>query len=209
MSRVVFVSALLVAVVVMVVALLATTTAEASMPHPAYEDYIVQEEDRCRICTENIEPFVVRAIKESAPGDHTEDAIHKAFDMAIASVEESDEKELIEEAINSIRFDDNHLLSYTAIVRVYHEHPHMRHMIEFLIDNVVCGCKDVGAIRPKDLHKNRILEFHANAQRREMETHRGAVFSKHEKQLQGKRIKPSHPAYEYHNEHMKSLNDEM
>ena len=185
---------------------LLSVVALGSMPHPAYDDHVVQEEDRCRICTNNIEPFIVEAIKESGPDDHTEDTIHKAFDRALAAVEDHDERELIEEAIHSIRFDDNHLVSYTAIVRVFHEHPNLRHLVDFLIDVIVCGCKDVGPVRPKDLYKNRILEFHANAMRRELETHRGVVY---EKQLTGKKIKMGHPAYEYHNQHIKQLNDEM
>ncbi|CUG86292.1 membrane-associated protein, putative [Bodo saltans] len=117
----------------------------------------------CNLCEEHLAPAVWNAIhaseKDHDPTSTMEATLHRL-------VEETDDhvhQPIFHEYIHQHMWNPRQLASIAALQTVHHNYPHRAHLMERLVDHIVCSCRvhtwSVDRVFQKMLERHSVEEF--------------------------------------------------
>lgn len=117
-------------------------------PHAAHRDVMHEMESPltegdllCNLCEEHLSPAVVRAIQASEAHHDSVQTMEDMLQAVISDTESHVHQPLFHEHLQHLLWDQRSVISIAALQRVHHKYPHRAHLMERLVDHVVCSCR--------------------------------------------------------------------
>lgn len=123
----------------------------------------------CNLCEEHLAPAVLRAVIESEKHHNTAETMDDVMQRVLQDTESHVHQPVFHEYLQRLLWSIETMRSFSAIQRLYHEHPDRAHLLEYLVDHVVCSCR--AHTWEHDRAFSRLLERHAAIMRRELRDH--------------------------------------